>query len=184
MPRSLCLLGLLLSLCLAGCGSLTRSPDNLSETLTQLQMPSQAELTDVPFFPQKQEQCGPSSLATVLNYRQIDVSAEQLEPLLYIPEKQGTLSIELTAQARAHELLAYPLALLQEIAAGNPVLVMQNLGLNWWPQWHFAVAVGYDMNTKTLTLRSGKEPRRQTPFKTFLNTWTRAERWGIVIVEP
>ncbi|MBU3071073.1 PA2778 family cysteine peptidase [Aestuariicella sp. G3-2] len=187
MPRLSGLIGLLCGLFLVGCGSLNRSPDNLSDVVNQLQLPLQAELADVPFFSQRQEQCGPASLATVLNYRQIKVSAEQLEPLLYIPEKQGTLSIELTAQARSHGLLVYPIdkqlvPILQEVAAGNPVLVMQNLGLSWWPQWHFAVIVGYDLQTRSLLLRSGNEPRRHTPFKSFLNTWSRAERWGIVIV--
>lgn len=187
MPRLSVLIGLLCSLYLTGCGSFSRSPDNLSDIVNQSELPAEAELTDVPFFAQRQEQCGPASLATVLNYRQIEISAEQLEPLLYIPEKQGTLSIELTAQARSHGLLVYPIekqlkSVLQEVAAGNPVLVMQNLGLSWWPQWHFAVVVGYDMNSHSLLLRSGNEPRRMTPFKSFLNTWSRAERWGIVIV--
>ena len=74
--------------------------------------------------------------------------------------------------------------LLAEIAAGHPVLVLQNLGLNWLPRWHYAVVVGYDLERQEIVLRSGTEPRRITPFGVFLNTWNRSARWGIVVLTP
>jgi hypothetical protein len=33
---------------------------------------------------------------------------------------------------------------LREVAAGNPVLVLQNLSFAWAPVWHYAVVMGYD----------------------------------------
>jgi hypothetical protein len=75
-------------------------------------------------------------------------------------------------------------ALLAEVAAGHPVLVLQNLGLDWLPRWHYAVVIGYDLERQELVLRSGTERRRITPFGVFLNTWDRAERWGIVVLPP
>jgi tetratricopeptide (TPR) repeat protein len=75
-------------------------------------------------------------------------------------------------------------ALLAEVAAGNPVLVLQNLGLDWLPRWHYAVVVGYDLERQELVLRSGTEPRRITPFGVFLNTWDRSARWGVVVLDP
>jgi hypothetical protein len=30
-----------------------------------------------------------------------------------------------------------------QLEAGRPVLVLQNLALKLWPQWHYAVVVGY-----------------------------------------
>src|SRR5690554_405536 len=38
--------------------------------------PRQVELTDVPFFPQTEYQCGPAALATVMQYRGIAIEPE------------------------------------------------------------------------------------------------------------
>ncbi len=161
----------------------------LDSTLPVAAIPDRAELEAVPFFSQRRQQCGAAALATVLAYRGAEVTAAELEPLVYIPGREGSLAIELVAQARQHQQLAYPLeptleALLREVAAGNPVLVMQNLGLSWLPQWHFAVVVGFDQSERTLVLRSGNDQRRQVAMKTFLNTWRKAEYWGRVILPP
>jgi len=146
------------------------------------------ELDGVPFFSQRLNQCGPASLATVLSFRDIAVTAESLEPVLYIPEREGTLAIEMQSQARQYGMLVYPVnnlqAIISELEAGNPVLVLQNLGLSWLPQWHYAVIIGFDLQHKTLMLRSGNSPRRQTSFRTFLNTWKRSDYWGRVILPP
>jgi len=73
---------------------------------------------------------------------------------------------------------------MRELAAGNPVLVMQNLGLDWWPRWHYAVVVGYDMGRNHVILRSGETERRITQMRTFERTWMRADRWAQVVVAP
>jgi tetratricopeptide (TPR) repeat protein len=75
-------------------------------------------------------------------------------------------------------------ALASEVAAGHPVVVLQNLGLGWYPQWHFAVAVGYDLSTNELALRSGDERRRMVALDTFSRTWARAGRWALVVLPP
>src|SRR5690606_40172617 len=88
--------------------------------------------------------CSSDLLATMLNQRGIDTAPEQLVERVYLPERKGSLQVEMVAAARAHGLLVYPLqpkleTLLTEVAAGNPVLVLQNLAFDRWPQWHFAV---------------------------------------------
>ena len=75
-------------------------------------------------------------------------------------------------------------SLLREIDAGNPVLVMQNLGLDLFPYWHYAVVVGYHMQEQTLILRSGTDKRLVRPFDNFERTWQRGGYWGLVIVPP
>lgn len=153
------------------------------------ELPPRVELVDTPFFPQERYQCGPAALAIVLNARGVAVTPEELVPQVYLPAREGSLQAEIVAAARRQALLALPVepaldALLAEIAAGHPVLVLQNLGLKWAPRWHYAVAVGYDLEREELILRSGTEPRRITPFRVFLNTWNRSERWGIVVLPP
>lgn len=152
-------------------------------------LPVSVELADTPFFPQERYQCGPAALASVLNARGADVTPEALVPQVYLPARQGSLQAEIMAAVRRHGLLAVPVApsldaVLAEIAAGHPVLVLQNLGLDWLPRWHYAVAIGYDLTQQALILRSGTERRRLTPFGVFMNTWERSMRWGIVVLTP
>ena len=152
-------------------------------------LPPRIELADTPFFPQARYQCGPAALATVLSAQGLAVTPEALVDAVYIPALQGSLPEEISATARRHGRLAYPLQplladLLGEIAAGHPVVVFQNLGLDWLPKWHFAVAIGYDLESGELLLRSGTTPRWRSSLSTFEKTWARAGYWALVILPP
>jgi len=97
--------------------------------------------------------------------------------------------VEMLSATRRNGLLAYPLApqladVLAEVAAGSPVLVLQNLALSWYPLWHFAVVVGYDLEREELILRSGLERRQVLPFTTFEYTWALAEHWAMLALPP
>lgn len=172
-----------LALLLGGCAGKVQLPAQ-SERL-----PQRVELSEVPFYPQEEFQCGPAALATMLVQRGVQTSPEQLKPQVYLPGRQGSLKLELVAAARQHGQLVYPLepqldALLAQVAAGNPVLVMQNLGLDWYPQWHFAVLVGFDRAKDELILRSATVERWTTDFSSFDRTWARAQRWAVVTLPP
>ena len=149
-------------------------------------IPQKVELTRVPFYEQELFQCGPASLAMILNHRNKPVSAEELRPLIYIPDRGGTLQSEIRSVVRQYGVMTLQLqngleGLIEEIAAGNPVLVMQNLGLKYLPQWHYAVVIGYDLNAKELILRSGRNERHINQFRVFMNTWNRSNQWGVII---
>ena len=166
-------------------GACARSP----VVVTTPDLPRQVELTEVPFFPQEDYQCGPAALATMLTHRGVDTAPEQLVGRVYLPGRKGSLQVEMVAAARAHDLLVYPLeprleALLAEVAAGNPVLVLQNLAFDSWPQWHFAVVVGYDLVSQTITLRSGTTRRWVGSFHQFERSWAKGNRWAMVVLEP
>ncbi len=172
---------------LGGCAATPQTRALLDERPSGL--PARAELERVPFFPQERYQCGPAALATVLTDLGENTTPEALVDEVYVPERRGTLRTEMRAATRARGLVPYPLRpelddLLQELAAGRPVLVMQNLGLDWLPQWHFAVAVGYDLDKRLIILRSGTQRRRVTVLSTFERTWMRADRWAQVVVPP
>lgn len=150
---------------------------------------TQVELEQVPFFPQRDYQCGPAALATILDHGGIDVTPDDLISKVYIPRRKGSLQIEMIATARGYGLLSYPIepkldALLKEVNAGNPVLVFQNLSLQFWPQWHYAVVIGYDLNRAELILRSGAHSRHQLSLSTFERTWQRAGYWAYVFMPP
>lgn len=152
-------------------------------------LPRQAELAATPFFPQEEFLCGPAALATSLGAVGLNVAPEALTPEVYLPARQGSLQIEMLAAARRHGAVAYVIpdrldALLAEITAGHPVLVLQNLGLQWAPSWHYAVAVGYDLEARELVLRSGTERRQVLTLNTFQHTWNRSQRWAFVTLPP
>lgn len=172
-------------LCIQACSTAHQSRQTLSDIPEDL--PPAVELTQTPFFPQTEHQCGPAALATVLQSHHPGVSPQTLSSQLYIPGRKGSLQVEIAVTARRYGMLPYPLDpeiedLLAEIAAGNPVLVLQNLSFDWWPQWHYAVVIGYDITRNELTLRSGTTKRWQTTFTTFERTWKRADNWALVIV--
>jgi tetratricopeptide (TPR) repeat protein len=146
-------------------------------------------LTQVPFFPQDAFQCGPAALATVLAASGVSIAPAQLAPLVYVPERKGSFQVELLAAARSEGRLAYRLAptlraLFSEVSAGNPVLVLQNLGLAWYPRWHFAVVKGFDLGTRTVVLNSGIYENYEQSFATFERTWARAGYWGMLTLVP
>lgn len=150
-------------------------------------IPVRAEISNTPFFPQEKYQCGPAALATALKHSGVDVKASSLIDEIYLPSRLGSLQTEILASTRRHGRLPYRItpsmrALLNEITAGNPVLVLQNLGLSWAPQWHYAVVIGFDLNRQEIILRSGTDERHISNMNTFELTWARSQRWGIVIM--
>jgi tetratricopeptide (TPR) repeat protein len=151
--------------------------------------PPRVELIDTPFFPQRDYQCGPAALATLLASSGIAVEPDELVAEVYIPGRQGSLQAEMIAATRRRGLLPYVLepsleALQAQIAAGLPVLVLQKTGAGPWPGWHYAVVVGYDTDGQRVVLRSGTDARLEMSEARFLATWNRAERWALVALPP
>src|ERR1700674_2756578 len=127
-------------------------------------LPEHVELADVPFLPQDEYQCGPSALATTLSYSGIAITPEDLVSQVYLPARRGSLQVEMLAAPRKYGIVSYALAprfedVLREVAAGNPVIVLQDFGV--WPIsiWHYSVVVGYDRSSGEVILRSGMKPR-------------------------
>lgn len=176
----------LLLLSLFGCAG-TPQLDSLRQDVAGL--PPHAELTEVPFFPQETHQCGPAALAMAANFSGVAVSPDTLAAQAYLPGREGSMQAEMMAATRRQGLLAYPLApslhdLLAEVAAGTPVIVLQNLGLAALPRWHYAVVIGYDLEHEAIILRSGLERRQLLPLYTFEHTWARSGYWAMLALPP
>ena len=183
--RCLGLCGLLLLL--AGCAGTPQSDALLADLPPRLARP--VELTDTPFFPQEDYQCGPAALATLLEASGIEVKPAALAPRVYLPARQGSLQVELQAAARSLGRIPYVIdpyleTLFSEVRDGHPVLVLQNLGTDWFPVWHYAVVVGYDLGAEEVVLRSGRFRRHIQDLPLFERTWARARHWGLLLVVP
>ncbi|MCY7318570.1 MAG: PA2778 family cysteine peptidase [Ramlibacter sp.] len=151
-------------------------------------VPRKMETADVPFFPQTEFQCGPAAMATVMSRTGAAVTPELLADQIYLPARQGSLQVEMLAAPRRWGRVGYLLAprfadLLREVAAGNPVVVLQDVG-DFFTQWHYAVITGFDYERGDLYLRSGTEPRRVMPFTAFERTWIKGGYWAMVVTAP
>ena len=146
-------------------------------------------LLDVPFVPQDPYYCGPATVSMLLQHQGLTADQHSIARAIYLPGRKGTLQSELKAYIRQEGLIAYTIpntlpALLREVELGNPVLVLQNLGFNWWPRWHYAVVVGYDIPAGQLILHTGDRPQYRLSLGTFERTWQRSNNWGITALNP
>ncbi len=144
-------------------------------------------LSKTPFYPQEEYQCGPTSLAMLLGASGIEVHPDALKPLTYLPERQGSLQVELIGASRRYHRIAYEIdpeisAILAELKNGRPVLVLQNYGLKSLPAYHYAVVIGVTQNT--LILRSGTTETLHMDAARFMMSWVRANGWGIILLKP
>jgi tetratricopeptide (TPR) repeat protein len=151
-------------------------------------LPPRFELKAVPFFPQNAYQCGPAALAMTLNWSGLPIFPEDLTDEVFTPARKGSLQTALISAARRHGRIAYKSTgmnvIFSEVAAGHPVIILQNLGFSWYPVWHYSVVVGYDLPEKNVILRSGTTSRKTMSSRVFENTWARSNYWGLLILQP
>lgn len=172
------------TLLLGGCAS---TPPQVSALESQwpAQLPPRADLSSrTPFIAQDDYECGPAALAMLLRSAGRPATIEQLKPQVFLPGRKGSLQTEMLVATRRQGLPAYVLpprldALLTEVAAGHPVVVFQNLSLDIAPVWHYAVAVGYDRERRTILLHSGTTERQEVELAVFERTWARGEHWAM-----
>lgn len=176
---------------LGGCAVLAPPPDTaaLRQAGSAPGLPLRAELDAVPFVPQTPLHCGPAALATALGHAGLPADVAALGEGVFLPARGGSLAVEMLGAARRAGAVATRLPgqlpdLLASVAAGQPVVMLLNLGLDWLPQWHYAVLVGYDRAQELAWLRSGTQRRAEFPFATLERTWARGGRWALTLLPP
>ncbi|MCP4623572.1 MAG: PA2778 family cysteine peptidase [bacterium] len=151
-------------------------------------VPASVELDRVPFYPQDAYQCGPATLAMALTWSGLPVTPDELKDQVYTPSRKGSLQIAMVGATRRHAKIAYEIndseSIFPEIAAGHPVIILQNLGLSRLPVWHYAVVIGYDFPEQEVILRSGTTMRKVMPYYLFEKTWSRSNYWGLLVLQP
>ncbi len=187
IDKSLRYLSLLLSFIVAalyGCSALQRPQMPPRPDI----VPASFELVEVPFYPQTAYQCGPATLAMALTYHGLSITPEELQSQIYTPSLKGSLQIDMVGATRRHGKIAYeitgPDPIFPEIAAGRPVIILQNLGFSWLPVWHYAIVIGYNFTENTVILRSGVTQRKVMSYDTLENSWAHSNYWGLIVLEP
>ncbi|MGD9974040.1 MAG: PA2778 family cysteine peptidase [Desulfatirhabdiaceae bacterium] len=151
--------------------------------------PERVLIESVPFHAQEKYQCGPAALSMILAWSGIDIAPHDLISQVYSPALEGSLQPAILASIRRQGRLAFSIsgmeAFLTELAAGHPVLVLQNLSFFWAPLWHYAVVIGYDCSGEgEIILHSGNRQSERLPFRIFRNTWKRSDFWGVLALPP
>ncbi len=150
-------------------------------------LPKQALIENVEFFPQQEFHCGPSTLAMSMNFYEKNVTPTEIAKDVFTPGLKGSLQVEMKAAARAQSMLAYELTpglvyLLAEVSVGHPVIILQNRSVEWFPKWHYALVIGYNLNRQTIILHSGNNSNYTVSMRTFEHTWNRANNWALVVL--
>ena len=173
--------------CLGGCISLPQS--EALRGAAPAGLPPRVELTQVPFHLQDDFLCGPASLAMVFNAAGVPASVESVTPMVYLPGRQGSLQAEMLGATRRSGLVAYTPApeleaVLREVAAGTPVVVLLNLAVRLFPVWHYAVIIGYDLEAQQVIVRSGKRERDEWRFSFLEFLWQESNYWAMLALPP
>lgn len=150
---------------------------------------SRIEIGDARYFQQRDHQCGPAALATLLTSAGAPVSPDAIAREVYIPGRHGSVQAEMLTAARRHGRVALVLepalaSLLRELEQGRAVLVLQNFGLPSLPLWHYAVVVGYDRERDALLLSGGNGRPQRLAARRFLATWRRSGYWAFIALRP
>jgi len=141
-------------------------------------------IENVPFYPQKAYQCGPASLAGVLNHWHVAVSPSDIAAEIYSESAKGTLDWDMVLYARQTGLRVRQYRgsiteIKRSIDLGYPVIVLVDYGFWFYRQNHFMVVVGY--NEDGILANSGKEHLRLIRFRDLLRSWERTEYWTLLI---
>jgi ABC-type bacteriocin/lantibiotic exporter with double-glycine peptidase domain len=138
----------------------------------------------VPFLPQEDDTCGPSSLAMVLRFLGQDVDTREIVRETRTGGLKGTLITDLAGAARrrgfAAEIADLDLPRLRErIVAGVPVILLVDLGIWNWSRPHYLVAYGW--TPEGVVAHSGRDKGKVIPLSTLDAQWAKMGRLAIII---
>ncbi|RJQ14178.1 MAG: peptidase C39 family protein [Nitrospiraceae bacterium] len=142
-------------------------------------------IRDVPFYPQEAYQCGPSSLAGVMNYLGADATPEEIAEEIYSKSAGGTLDMDMVLYAEKKGLRASLYEgsfedIRDKVMSQQPLIVMVDYGFWVYQQNHFMVVTGFDKNG--VIVNSGREQHKFLPINNFLRSWERTKFRTLLIL--
>lgn len=168
---------LLLFLVCVSCATRTPVTDKLADKAESYR------LKNVPVIKQKDYHCGPATLAMVMQYHRIKTTEDEMAQGLFHKNLKGSFFSEMKSRARAEGMMVLEVNDLtkafEEVRAGNPVIVLQNNGFQFFPRWHFAVLTGMKFEGPDVYLSGEKSDMRL-----FERSFVLGGRRSLVIVPP
>jgi ABC-type bacteriocin/lantibiotic exporter with double-glycine peptidase domain len=174
------LLGGALSVC-GGCAA-NRSAA-VAQPVAGQAAPAAHVIPGVPFLPQVEDSCGPSSLAMLLRFHGKDVTAAELVEETRTAGLRGTLITDLAAASRRRGVpaevadLTVP-ALRERISGGEPVILLVDLGVWVWSRPHYLLA--YGVTPEGVVANSGETEGKVIPYETLEGQWAKMGHLAIV----
>ncbi len=143
-------------------------------------------IQNVPFHPQEMFQCGPASLAGVLNYWGVSVSPEEIAAEIYSRSAKGTLNVDLLLYVEKRGLKASQYRggvedLRRRIDSGYPLIVMVDYGFWVYQRNHFMIVLGY--TDTEIIAHSGRDKEIRIPLHSFLKSWERTRYWTLLVTK-
>lgn len=122
-----------------------------------------------------------------MNFYGMQLSPSELAKDVFTPGRKGSFQSEMKAAVRKRGMIAYELTselvyLLAEVSVGHPVIILQNKGVKYYPVWHYALVIGYDLDKKQIYLHSGANKNYAVSMSVFEFTWKRSNRWAMVVL--
>jgi uncharacterized protein YvpB len=141
-------------------------------------------IENVPFYSQETYQCGPASLAGVLNYWGVNVTPDNIAKEIFSESARGTLNIDMILYTQRMGLNATQYRggienLKKNIESGYPLVVLVDYGFSLYQVNHFMVIVGYNENG--VIVNSGRDKDKFISEKDFMKAWERTKFWTLLV---
>jgi predicted double-glycine peptidase len=123
-------------------------------------------------------------MASVLNYRGIKVSPEEVIGAIYSRGAEGTLDFDMVLYAgkqgrKAEKYRGTLENLRKNVDSNNPLIVLVDYGFLSYRRDHFMVVLGYDENH--IYVNSGMEPIAAISNDEFIRIWKKTNFWTLLI---
>jgi predicted double-glycine peptidase len=159
----------------------------LPSCLTVREIPASGEnhmIENVPFYPGEADQCGPGSLAEVLNYQGVSVTPEEISQAVFSESAGGTLNIDMISYVQKRGLHAEQYKgsmddIRKNIHLGYPLIVLVDYGFSVYQRNHFMVIVGYNENG--VIVNSGNAREKFIQGEDFLKIWRKTNFWTLLV---
>ncbi|HYA32207.1 MAG TPA: C39 family peptidase [Thermodesulfovibrionales bacterium] len=176
-PKSALFVSALLGVLTSACSTASRMPEARQQINLHV-------IQNVPFFPQEEYQCGPASLASVLNYHGVLVTPDEVAGAIYSPSARGTLDIDMVLYAQSRGLWASQYRgglgdLKDKIDADQPLIVLVDYGFSVFQVNHFMVVIGY--SDEGVVVHSGQHEKKFIPMEDFMKSWEKSNYWTLLI---
>lgn len=141
-------------------------------------------IINVPFFPSKNFQCGPASLAMVFNFLGDRITPDEISEDIYSKEARGTAEFDmiLFIERKGFKALQYRGNIedvKEKIKAGKPLIVMVDEGFWFYKKYHYMVVVGFD--DSNVIVNSGQDEHKRMSFYEFYKKWSKTDFWTLLI---
>ncbi|GAB5046855.1 C39 family peptidase [Thermodesulfovibrio sp. TK110] len=141
-------------------------------------------INSVVFFPSEDFQCGPASLAMVLNFLGLRITPEEIAKDIYSKTARGTADFDMLmfAEKKGFKAIQYSGSIediKEKIKAHKPLIVMTDEGFWFYKKYHYMVVVGFDNHG--VIVNSGTEQHKRIDFESFIKKWKKTDFWTMLI---